>query len=730
MPGTDHSPPHAPSPAVMTASTEVAPMKFATSATPAWNWWVALVIGVVTFLAYQPAWHGGVLWDDPAHMTVPELRSWQGLYRIWFDLKATQQYYPLLHSAFWLQDQLWGQSTLGHHLVNIVMHLVVVLLAWRVMRRLEVPGAGLAACVFALHPVHVESVAWITELKNTLSGAFYLAALLFYLGFIDRRAKLNYAIALLLFVLALLTKTVTATLPAAVLVLMWWKRGRLDARRDVLPLTPFFLLGVCAGLFTAWVEHHMIGAQGSAFALSPLDRILIAGRASWFYFGKLIWPTDMLFIYPRWEVDAGQAWQWLFPVAAIAMLGALTVLARRGQRGPLAAALLFGGTLLPALGFFNVYPFRFSFVADHFQYLASLSVLALLSNVMVMACQRAGTWAQPTRWLVSAGLVSTLAVLSYRQTPIYADAETLYRHTIAGNPDCWLARNNMADILIARKDYEEAEQQLEQAIAVYPHLAEMYLNLGKIRLAQRRIDEAIKLFDQTLQMDPALTIALERRGYALTLLGRWKEAEAVFEEAVRRRPGLALGWANLGMCTARRGQFAEAQHQLQKALFYQPDLIEARINLGLAQAKTRQFEAAERTLREAIAREPSSIEAHVNLGQTLEWQNRWREAAAIYEKALTINPGHAETLNNLAVALASLNRKSDAIGHLRRAVEIKPDYLDAVMNLAILQEGAGQREQAIENYRHMLTIVPNHPRALAAIQRLSTATPATAPADP
>ena len=202
-------------------------------------------------------------------------------------LGATQQYYPLLHSAFWLEHKLWGDSVLGYHLVNVLWHMISVTLLYFVLKRLKVPGALLAAAIFAVHPVMVESVAWISEQKNTLSAVFYLSAMLVYLEFDESRRRSRYFIALGLFVLGLLTKTVTATLPAALLVIFWWQRGTLSWKRDVLPLVPFFVLGAAAGVLTAWVERKLIGAEGAAFEISLLDRGLLAGRVIWFYLGKL-----------------------------------------------------------------------------------------------------------------------------------------------------------------------------------------------------------------------------------------------------------------------------------------------------------------------------------------------------------------------------------------------------------------------------------------------------------
>src|SRR5437763_6703400 len=206
------------------------------------DWFFCLILAGVTILAYQPAWHGGLLWDDDNCTTPPELRTLDGLRRIWFQPRAIAQYYPLVFSSYWLQQRLWGDSTTGYHIVNLLLHIGCVVLVLRILRRLRIPGAQLAAIIFALHPVNVETVAWIAERKNTLSGVFALAATLWYLRFDESRSRRSYALALGMFLLGLLSKAAVVTLPLALLAIFWWKRGTISWSRDVVPLIPFFFI--------------------------------------------------------------------------------------------------------------------------------------------------------------------------------------------------------------------------------------------------------------------------------------------------------------------------------------------------------------------------------------------------------------------------------------------------------------------------------------------------------
>src|SRR5688572_7168438 len=472
---------------------------------PAWILFLALLL--VTLAAYYPAWHGGLLWDDDAHITRVDLRSLHGLWRIWFDVGATQQYYPVTHSAFWVLHRFFGDATLGYHLVNICLHATSAFLFAVLLRRLAVPGAVVAAFIFAVHPVHVESVAWITELKNTLSGVLYLSAAIAYVNFDTNRRKRWWALAFGLFALALLSKTVTATLPAALLVVFWWKRGHLRLREDVLPLLPFFAIGVLGGAVTAWVERTHIGAEGAAFGFSVIERGLIAGRAIWFYLAKLVWPANLVFIYPRWNINPFAWWQYVFPLAVGLLLAGLWRYRTR-SRAPLAALLLFIGTLVPALGFVNVYPFVFSFVADHFQYLASLGVIALVSAGATLLMRRRRV--TPTLAASLAVLiVGASAVLTWRQSREYVDGETLYRTTLRSNPSSPMVRNNLGGLLRKRAGLvspdrrllEEAEAQFREALRLRPDdFPQAHNNLGTTLLALDRFDAAIAEYRDALRL--------------------------------------------------------------------------------------------------------------------------------------------------------------------------------------------------------------------------------------
>lgn len=657
--------------------------------------WIGLaLVMLLTVVVYLPALNGGVLWDDSAHLTRPELQSWGGLARIWTDPLATQQYYPLLHSAFWFEHKLWGDAVLGYHLVNVFWHLLSVLLVYFVLKKLEIPGALLAAAIFSLHPVMVESVAWIAEQKNALSAVFYLSAMLMYLEFDESRRRSQYCVALGLFVLGLLTKTVTASLPAALLVIFWWQRGTLSWKRDVLPLVPFFLLGAIAGLVTAWIERTLIGAAGAEFEMTFIERGLLAGRVIWFYVMKLLWPANLMFVYPRWQIELTVWWQWLFPVAA---LGATALLwGFRGKaRAPIAAWLLFVGTLFPALGFLNVYPFVFSFVADHFQYLASLGLITLFAAAISRRFDRLHGSVRVAGVLLCLVLVGTLALLSWRQSRMYADSFALYRTTIERNPDCWMAHFHLGARLDANGERKEAIEHYQQALRIRPNYAEADNNLGLALMQAGRNAEAIEHFQHAVKVSPDFDEPYNNLGLALSNAGRQSEAIDAYKVALERRPDDPIALNNLGIALATAGRPSEALEPLERAVRRKPDYAQAHNSLGIALARCGETQRAVEHFLQAVKLNPSYANAHKNLGGVLAGAGDAAGGTAHLEEALRLQPDLADAHYMLGELLRQAGQNQAAIEHYQTALRLKPDFFAVYIDLAGAFNSQGRHKNAI-----------------------------------
>jgi protein O-mannosyl-transferase len=671
------------------------------------GWLKGVLLFAAVILVYQPVWHGKPLWDDDAHLTPPGLRSSQGLTHIWIEPGATQQYYPLVYSIFWVEYKLWGDTTLGYHLINILLHAFSALLLWKILRRLQVPGAYLAAAIFALHPVCVESVAWISEIKNTLSGALYLGAALVYLRFDRTRNWKFYFVTLGLFLLGLMSKTVIATLPAALLVIFWWQRGKLSWKQDVLPLLPFFVVGIGAGLFTAWVEWKFVGARGSEYDFTLIERVLIAGRVIWFYLGKLVWPVDLIFIYPRWHVSQTVGWQYLFPITALLVSVGLWWLSR-WNRGPLAAWLFFVGTLFPVLGFINVYPFCFSFVADHFQYLASIGPITLAAAGIAILFRSLRNQRQFLGPVVCGTLLLVLGVLSWRQSGMYTDIETLWQTTIARNPDCWLAHNNLGGYFYREGRVKKALEHYQRAVQIDPDVSEAQNNLGAALAAEGRFDEAIEAYRKAIQIRPDDANALNNLGMALAARGQFDDAIENYRKAIQIYPDDADTQDNLGAALTSKGRLDEAAQCYQRALAIDSDFAKTYNNLGILLAKQGRITEAIEHYQKAIELNPDNAKIYDNFGKLLVTQGRTPEGVEQFQKALEVAPDDADAHNELANAFFAQGRWDEAIEHYQQALKQMPDSVHAHYQLGLALQCRGKSAAAIAQFQKVLELDPLH----------------------
>lgn len=506
-----------------------------------------LLFLLVTLSAYGYTVYCGYIWDDERHVLMDSsLWGLAGLWKIWFS-REMQQYYPLIYSSFWIEANLWGLSPGVSHAVNALIHGLNAFLLYAVLRHLNVRGALFAGLIFALHPVHVESVAWISERKNVLSGLFYLLSLYAFLKGEDRQGKGFYFLSLGLFIMALLSKTVACTLPAALLAIRWM-RGRDMSLRYLVGLVPFFAAGGAFGLLTVWWEANLVGASGSMWEMGLAERTLLAGRIVWFYIYKLLAPFELIFIYPRWQVDISIAWQWLFPAGVIAAAAVVLFLTRRVGRGPAAALAFFLVTLFPALGFIDVYPFQFSFVADHFQYMASAGPISLFAGAAAWA---SGKLAPTGRWrvVIAAALLAALWALSFNQSFEYRDSETIWNETLGKNPGAWIAHTNLAVARI-EKDHDYAIGHLEKAYALNPANETISHALG------------LALFKKSRELSEK---GMDDKAGELN-----RRAIGLYREALSIEPRYVEARVNLGVSLAHEEDFDGAIEQFQKALKLKP----------------------------------------------------------------------------------------------------------------------------------------------------------------
>ncbi len=605
-------------------------------------WTAGLLFGLI-LLTYTPVLRAGFIWDDDHYVTDnAHLKTADGLRQIWFEPTATPQYYPLVFSTFWMEYHLWGLNPVGYHCVNIVLHALNTALLLSVLNTLRVRGALFAAALFAVTPMHVESVAWVTERKNVLSGLFYFLSFISYWRFVslehDRAASGSagrwrcYILALGLFGCALLSKSVTCTLPAAILLVLWWKKISLASRNAVLVL-PMFAIGIAAGVHTILLEKHHVGAHGLDWDWTLQERFLIAGRALCFYAGKLVWPQPLIFVYPKWQLDSSVWWHYAFGISGVGLVILLWLARRRIGRGPLVGVLYFCGTLFPALGFIDVYPMRFSFVADHFAYLASIGIISLVAAGTAAAASRLHF---PAPWSLLSATVVLLALtyISFMRCFDYKDEETLWVATLAENPNCWMAN----------------------------------FNLAAIRLDQQRPDEAVVLFRNALRPE--------------------RKNELSHDEQARLHHYLGDSL----MATGQRSEGVEHYRQATKyyrrlAALESPLSTEPHNNLGILYGKLQQHQEAIQYFRRALEIDPSDVDVNLNLGELYYRHQRFEESADCFRKVLEIEPQSVRAHYNLGTVALTAGQRDKAIQHLRQALVIEPHFQQANV---VLRQALGE----------------------------------------
>jgi tetratricopeptide (TPR) repeat protein len=593
---------------------------------------------------YGPALRGGWVWDDAAEVARnPVLTDPAGLWKIWAG-SSGPDYFPLKTTLQWLEWRMWGAYPFGYHLASLGLHLLCALLFWRLLVVLRPDGEGsgrpgvewLGGLLFAVHPLAVESVAWIAEFKNTLSLALLLLAAIGYADFDRTGRRVSYGLSLLGFLLALLAKSTVVMFPAVILLHAWWRRGRI-AWKDLLASAPFFALAAALGLVTVWFQGHR-AIEGADLAIGGLfSRLEGAGLAVTFYLEKFLLPTGLMPIYPRWPVvppSAIRFWPWL----AIAGLGfwLWTERTKAWARGLVFGIGFFGINLLPVLGLVPMAYLRISWVADHFAYLPMLGLVGLaVGGIRILSARLPFL---PLAAAVAA-VVAGLACESRLRAATYLDDRTFWTAALERNPGAWLGHNDLGLVLADAGDLAGAIGQFEAAVRLNPGFAEAHNNLGNAYIRSARLSEAIGQFVSALRLEPNYVAARDNLGSALVLAGRYDEAIDQYRQVLRLKPDLAEAHGSLAYALAATGRIPEAIGEYERSVQIDPGASRVHNGLGIALAKSGRLPEAIAEFRRSIAIQPSDPEAHYDLGLALRMSGRADEAEAQFAEAARLRGG-------------------------------------------------------------------------------------------
>jgi tetratricopeptide (TPR) repeat protein len=591
---------------------------------------------------------------------------------------------PLTLTTFWAEHAVWGLNPLPYHLVNVLMHGLSAVLLWRVLRSLRVQGAWLGAALWALHPVAVESVAWITEMKNTESVLFFLLSMLFFVRWLRTkdlggrtRGRWSYAFSLLFAALAMAAKSSAVILPVVLCLCAWWIEAGWHWR-TVARTVPIFLMAIAAGALSLWTQGLQLATVSDPrWVRTWLERLATAGDAVWFYLGKLLWPHPLSSNYPRWQIDAGQWVSYLPLLAVIAILSIFWLRRELWSRACFFAFAYFIVALLPTLGLIDAYIFRYSLVFDHFQYLASIGLLALAGTGLVQLSD----FIIPKRpWLQSAlfaGLLLIVGMASWQRTWVYQSEDAFWTDTLAKNPDSWMAHNNLGNALLQKGQLDDAVAQYQKVLGIYANYAQAHSNLGVALFQKGQLDDAVAQYQKALEINPNYAEAHYDLGNALVHKGQLDDAVAQFEKAVGINPDYAQAHYNLSNALIQKGQLDDALVHYQKALELNPNYPEAHNNLGNVLVQKGQLDDAVAQYQKALELNPNYPEAHSNLGNALVQKGQLHDAVAHYQKALEINPNDPQTHYNLGSALVQKGQLDSAITQFQDVLRLKPDFSPA-----------------------------------------------------
>lgn len=640
----------------------------------------AVIFIIVVFFIYWPSMNGSFIWDDDAYITAnPLITAKDGFSRIWYSFDHPSQYFPMVYTVFKVEYNLWGFKSIGFHLVNVIIHIINTFLVWYVLSKLKIPGSWLAAIIFAIHPINVESVAWITELKNTMMMFFYLLSFMTWFKVIDgEKNGLKmwgfYLLSFFLFICSLFSKTTACTLPVIMGIVLWTKNIPVF-RKQWLTIIPYIIFGIMMGAVTIWWEQ-VRGASANVLTLNYVERFLVAGKALCFYIEKMFVPFNFMFSYPLWKISWLKPLHYVWIILFSGFLFSIWFLRNKIGKGPCAALLFYAVTLLPVLGFISIYTFYYSYVADHYVYVACIGPFALFSSLVVKKWHQSNLQIKRIITFFVICIIILLSIQTWRQSHIYKNYDTLWADTLKKNPRSLLANANMGTLYQERGDIEQALKYYFKALEIYPDDYVMYYNVGSIFKVQGKLDEAVKCFERAIQILPTYATAHNNLANTLKLQGKTDEAIEHYKISIALQPKESKTYYNLANTYRIQGKNKEAITLYAKAAELEPSFVDARINLAYTLESNGQIKEAITQYQKVLDIDPNCVPV-LNAVSTILTDSmdpnirNTKEAIKYAEKAADVTQNNdLVTLKTLTNAYSADNRKQEAIATAQIAIDL------------------------------------------------------------
>jgi len=641
---------------------------------------------------------------------------------IWaFTTGHVSNWHPLTWLSLMLDCQLFGPSPGRIHLINVLLHLANTLLLFAILKKMTGalwPSAFVAAA-FAIHPMHVESVAWIAERKDVLCTLFLLLTLAAYAGYVNRPSVFRYIAAFVAFALGLMAKPMLVTLPFLLLLLDYWPLHRMSIfdfksaignrqstivnsqfsiLNSVFEKIPFFVLAAASSVITFLVQRA--GGSVPDFNIFPLHiRVANAFLSYAKYIGKMFWPQGLAVFYP-FDFRTIRSWQVVLSALLLIVVSVLAIRFGRKQRYLPVGWFWFLGTLIPVIGLVQVGE---QSLADRYTYISYIGLFIMIA------------WGPPellSKWpqrKIALGLsmviaLTTLGICAHRQVSFWNNSTSLFSHAIEVTQNNYVAYNSLGVAYSSLGRYQDEIESYKQAIRIEPDYADAYINLGNTYYEIGRYQDAAESYKQAIRIEPDNAKAHYNLGVSYKALGRWQDAVETYNQAIRIKPDYADAYISRGVAYYKLGRYQDAIESYKQAITIMPDCAEAHYNLGVAYAELGRWQDAIESYKQAIRINPDDAKAHYNLGVSYEALDRYQDAVETYKQVIRIKPDYADAYYNLGVTYCKLGRYQDAVEPYKQAIRIKPDFVLAHHNLGIVYFVTGDRESALEEYKILKTL--------------------------
>ncbi len=660
---------------------------------------------ILVVAAFWPSLGGGPLWQDAARITTNvSLRTWPGVARLWMHPNAQPLYTPMAATFLAAEHRSWHADLPRYRAVSFLLHLINVLLLWKILRRLNVRVAWLAAAVFAVHPICLQAVAWVSQQGTLLATTFALAAMLACLRWQrveppppedslwmppDWRGWL-YPVALIFFTAAVLSHPMVVAMPPAMLLVLRW-RGR-EMRANIQWLLPFFAIAA--------------GVVGLEFCLAPigrgssmLDELRLFFPAMFFLTGKTLWPMPLHFVYPKWNLHVADPLPYLLAVTVAAGM-VIGWMRRRQGEGSYVVAMIYVIAIAVGVGFGMREWLPYSYAADYFEYFAGMALItAVLAAIFGLIEKRlAGDAARSLRFILGLFFLAVLSTLTWRAATAYSSETALWQAEIAKGNAGTVAHDRLGMILLAEGKTAEASDHFKAALALDATDLDANAGLSRCLETEGRLEEAAEQYNAAIQANPQQPLFYTALAGIYATQHKTDLAIETYQRAIAIAPGDESAHNNLGLLLVETGQIGPAIWQYQEALKTNPDSVAVRLNLANALFRQGDLDQAAGQLQEVVRIDPFNFEAFMNSGAMLGQLREFDKAEQMFRAAVRVRGDSAEAFNNLGLSLAAQGKFNDAAFNFQRAVDLKQGYEEARQNLIKAKEraaAAGQNADAV-----------------------------------